>query len=69
MWLSILEENKRVGHIPENRLKAFLDALKRFLNKYLGVGQKFDMEAVKRQNERLEKQNSPKRKSSRDMER
>lgn len=40
MWLSILEENKRVGHIPENRLKAFLDALKRFLNKYLGVGQK-----------------------------
>lgn len=69
MWLSILEENKRVGHIPENRLKAFLDAFKRFLNKYLGVGQKFDMEAVKRQNERLEKQNSPKRKSSRDMER
>lgn len=69
LWFSILEDNKKAGHIPENRLKAFLDVLKRFLEKYLGFEQKFNMEAVKRQNERLGKQHSTNRQKSREMER
>lgn len=70
-WLSILQENKKAKTIPENRLEGFLGRLKAFLDRLLEKSRQFSMDGLKRQQERINRQNSTKKKNkskSHDME-
>lgn len=70
-WLSVLQENKKAKTIPENRLEGFLGLLKAFLDRLLEKSQQFSMDGLKRQHERINRQNSTKKKNkskSHDME-
>lgn len=70
-WLSVLQENKKAKTIPENRLEGFLGLLKAFLDRLLEKSQQFSMDGLKRQQERINNQNSTKKKNkskSYDME-
>ena len=70
-WLSILQENKKAKTIPENRLEGFLGLLKAFLDRLLEKSRQFSMDGLKRQQERINRQNSTKKKNkskSYDME-
>lgn len=68
-WLSILQENKKSGKIPEKRLEGFLGLLKAFLDRLLGKGQKYSLEGLKRQQETSKKVSKSKIFKNRDMER
>lgn len=70
-WLSVLQENKKAKTIPENRLEGFLGLLKAFLDRLLEKSQQFSLDGLKRQQERINRQNSTKKKNkskSYDME-
>lgn len=70
-WLSILQENKKAKTIPDNRLEGFLGRLKAFLDGLLEKSRQFSMDGLKRQQERIKRQNSTKKKNkskSHDME-
>jgi len=70
-WLSVLQENKKAKTISENRLEGFLGLLKAFLDRLLEKSQQFSMDGLKRQQERINNQNSTKKKNkskSYDME-
>lgn len=70
-WLSVLQENKKAKTIPENRLEGFLGLLKAFLDRLLEKSQQFSLDGLKRQQERINNQNSTKKKNkskSYDME-
>lgn len=70
-WLSVLQENKKAKTIPENRLEGFLGLLKAFLDRLLEKSQQSSLDGLKRQQERINNQNSTKKKNkskSYDME-
>lgn len=46
-WLSLFEDNKEVGNIPQKRLEDVLKRLKEFLDKLLAKDVKNDLKAVK----------------------
>ena len=62
-WLSVLQENNKAKTIPENRLEGFLGLLKAFLDRLLEKSQQFSMDGLKRQQERINNQNSTKKKN------
>lgn len=69
-WLSILEDNKKAGNIPVNRLEGFIGLLKGILDKMLQQVNQFSVKALKSRNNEIDKNSAAaKRKKSRDLER
>lgn len=69
-WLSILEDNKKAGNIPVNRLEGFIGLLKGILDKMLQQVNQFSVKALKSRNNEIDKSSAAaKRKKSRDLER
>lgn len=66
---SVLEENKKAGTIPLNRLERVLEVLKAFIDELLRREDRFSLKGLKERSESLEREKKPKRNRDRGMSR